>query len=1595
MNQLESFFIIFSVLLIVAALAALYVAGIVWQRRDVSGSYAFLLLAFSAAIWSGGYFLELNSTQLVVKLFWARVQYFGIALAPPSMFFFAIEFSGVKRWSYRWLLPVVFAIPLIIIVLIWTNDIHHLIWQTTELVQAASGTILSFTYGPMFWVHASYTYVLLLIATVLLLKIIQQGESLYRSQAGIIFVALIAPWIGNLLYLTDLGPFPGFDMTTIGFTISSVALLRGIFKFHILDILPIAREKLVGSLPDGVIVLDTRNRVLDFNPAAVELLGVLELKVGEAAPRPLNPHISLPSRDAVTRRPQLDVSLADSDGSRAVELNVAPLKNADGGLSGKLVTIRDVSAARAAEKALRRYNTRLFVLRNIDRAILTSVSVDEIAKATLTQLRDIIRLDWIGLIQFYADQEQAVVRTFWSRKPSRLEEGFRFNSSEFEFISGITEPRKGEDAAATEPPSGPLPDYWREEGYNNFMHLPLLSGGKLIGSLGVARMDDEQFGPDDFEVVQEVAAQIAIAMQNKRLIDVTHRRALQLEVAAEIAREVASVRDLGQLLNRAVHLVSEKFGYYYVAILLNDDLLGQSILRAATGDIGRKLLVLGHQIEIGGPGLIGYTTRTARPRVALNVQDDPLYLANPLLPFTSSELTLPLIVNERIIGVLDVQSQRLSAFGEDDIPILETVASQLAIAYENARIFSMANRRADELSVLFQLSQAISGKLELEDFLETTYECVGNLMDNEAFWIASYEPGDDYYSYLIRIDRGQHHSGGQSPLDAGLGGQTILSQKPIWVEQPARKKLYRTARYGDSDPIQSAICVPLIIGDEVIGVISTQSYRAGAFGNTELELLERLAQPVAHALENVRVYTAAQRRADHLATLNGLARTMTGLFGVRELCMLVATEISARFEPYVIAIFVLDRTGQFLILEAIAGAIEGAAVPGEYTQPVGQGMIGTSARERSVILANRTRDNPNYIKLTDIEVGAELCLPLLTGGELLGVLNIDHDHEDVFDDEIVALFSTLADQLAIGLKSARLFQEVSQRADELQQLYELSTAIGEATGIDELLIRTTDLIGSQLYPDNFGFLMVDRDRQTIVTHTSYIGVPSETPLNKGVVGLVATDGQARRLQDVTQSDDYLAIDASTRSELAVPIFSADQIVGVINAERKQIDGFSEQDERLLVSVAGQIGIALERLELFAETRESLSRERQINRLGSLIGSALDLPEVLKQTVQLTASALSADAGALSLINYAGELIADYYYNIPPDLDENEEAGTGLAHKIVRQATTIRSKNYADDPQALTTWVDIGARAFLGVPVMAGSNCLGVLGFFMINTDRVFSDRDQALAENVGRQAGISVQNARLYEEVQRRARELAGALARQEELDRLKNEFIQNVSHELRTPLAIIRGYAEFLGDELGDETPQDVKMPLETIARRSIMMTSMVEDLTAILEAEQRSLKNEPVGLKELIDNTMLDFESEAEKAGIELRTTTEDGLPNLHGDPDHLRRMIDNLVSNSLKFTPEGGSVKVNLVRENGMVNLTVEDNGIGIPEPEQAHIFERFYQVDGSMSRRYGGTGLGLSLVKEIVEAHGGKIVVKSKEGQGTKFMIRLPFRSSQVV
>jgi len=226
-------------------------------------------------------------------------------------------------------------------------------------------------------------------------------------------------------------------------------------------------------------------------------------------------------------------------------------------------------------------------------------------------------------------------------------------------------------------------------------------------------------------------------------------------------------------------------------------------------------------------------------------------------------------------------------------------------------------------------------------------------------------------------------------------------------------------------------------------------------------------------------------------------------------------------------------------------------------------------------------------------------------------------------------------------------------------------------------------------------------------------------------------------------------------------------------------------------------------------------------------------------------------------------------------------------------------------------------------------------------------------------------------------------------LERIRQDFVANVSHELRTPLTTIRGYVEALQDDSLENGVQ-AKQFLQIIERHTQRMEKIVSDLLLLSEIEspERMMRKDPVHIEELISSVVDALRPMAESKQQTVQMEVASGLPPLRADSQKIHQVITNLLHNAICYTPEKGNIFIEAKAVEKGTQVSVSDNGIGIPPEDIPRIFERFYRVDKGRSRDLGGTGLGLSIVKHIVEAHGGRVGVESKPGQGSRFSIFLP-------
>lgn len=275
--------------------------------------------------------------------------------------------------------------------------------------------------------------------------------------------------------------------------------------------------------------------------------------------------------------------------------------------------------------------------------------------------------------------------------------------------------------------------------------------------------------------------------------------------------------------------------------------------------------------------------------------------------------------------------------------------------------------------------------------------------------------------------------------------------------------------------------------------------------------------------------------------------------------------------------------------------------------------------------------------------------------------------------------------------------------------------------------------------------------------------------------------------------------------------------------------------------------------------------------------------------------------------------------------------------------------------------------------------------------------DQAVTEQIIQlRSALQATNRNLERRVQDRTAELQEALKRLSELSELKANFVSNLSHELRTPLTHIKGYIELMiSDALGPLT-DDQRNALTVSQQSTTRLESLIEDLLmfSLSSRGQLTLKMEEVDIRRIANLTIQTVTQKAKARGVSAHAVLDKSLPNVLADGQKLVWILGQLLDNGIKFTPSGGRVVLRVAHESDtLISISVTDTGIGIPAERMDELFEPFHQLDGTSTRRYGGTGLGLSLVRQIVEAHGSMLEIRSIEGQGSTFKFPLLIPHSQ--
>jgi signal transduction histidine kinase/CheY-like chemotaxis protein len=575
------------------------------------------------------------------------------------------------------------------------------------------------------------------------------------------------------------------------------------------------------------------------------------------------------------------------------------------------------------------------------------------------------------------------------------------------------------------------------------------SFNQMAVNLRKSQAELERWGRQLEAMVEERTRELAEASGQMQ------RRALQLEASAEVARAIASVRDLDVLLAQMTQLISERFGWYHVGIFLLDEHGEYAVLRAANSTGGRRMLSQGHRLRVGETGIVGYVTQSGQPRIALDVGQDAVFFDNPELPNTRSEMALPLVVGGGIIGALDVQSTQAAAYDDEDVTMLLILADQVAIAIDNARLFERTQRALDEV-------QTIHRRYIEREWTKVT----GERRDLSGEYRRSGAPVID------------------DPWPPELG-EALAQGEPVVRYEPAVTWPTSEARAGDgiggdgddkkggNGSPGAALAAPIKYRDQVIGVLDLQeSDAARQWTEDEIALVQAVSDQVGLALENARLFADTQRRAEQLSTINRIGLSINSDLDLAGVLDALYKDIQRILDVDSFYVALYDAGTGMIHFPLLVGEEGPLQVEPRHIQQV-PGLTGYVIQLGQSLHLSDAQSVPEDAEYGIVPVDEDptrsyIGVPLTFRDRVTGVLSVQSRQPNAYSQEDVELLETIATQASTAIENARAYERLAETADELREIdrfktqflanmsHELRTPLNSIIGFSRVMLKGID-----------------------------------------------------------------------------------------------------------------------------------------------------------------------------------------------------------------------------------------------------------------------------------------------------------------------------------------------------------------------------------------------------------------------------------------------------------------------------------------------------------------------------------------------------------
>lgn len=1084
--------------------------------------------------------------------------------------------------------------------------------------------------------------------------------------------------------------------------------------------------------------------------------------------------------------------------------------------------------------------------------------------------------------------------------------------------------------------------------------------------------------------------------ERAKLEEAIESRANQLAALTEVSTRITASLERSEVIDLAMDEMGWIIPFDRMMIWQRNGSF--MVLEGITDTINPQVLQEPISIRIQDFGSVNAVVTSQRVIAVSGVDVPEIHYGQEIS--SQSWMGVPLVNQGHVVGLLTLERTIPHAYdSRQEHNVAFAFASQVAIALANADLFEQTFERTNELGTLLEAARTTSLTRDINEVFHAVADLMFGALEMEDAIIMNWNEIDNELEVQFSGNRmGDDHAlkvGSTYKVDDFAARQKALHDREVLViidtDDPERVAPYpKELEDMRAESVGARMIVPLVVRDQSIGLIQLDqtSNAEESITQQKLRLARALGSQVAVAIENARLTQEATERFEELLTINQLSQSISSTLSLEAMLPIIREQVPqvTRAEEVYLALYnAIDNE----IIFPLAVREDGTEfhIP---SRPLGNDEVSYIINKKHALSLGA-----DYFSIDDLrssmkisngegDIKSYMGVPLKSGDTVLGVLAIRNITKDrtfnINDDRIL---TTVGSQLGAAIQNARLFEQiqdsaieleriVEERTDELEEerdrldkLYQITSELARTLDMDQLLERSLGMVSKAVGADDGVILLSDPATDNLFSR-AWINPHNIIYIEEDDLRTHPAEGLANWLIHIDASSDNVVLiddlnqedywgergrETGLRSALAVMLENNEDPMGVMVLLSKEVSAFTENHLKLLVPAATQVAASINSADLYQLIRD------QAERMGKLLRSEQEEAQKHGAIVESIADGvLLADSnGDIVLFNTAAERILE----IPREeaIGQPVERLGGIYGQSGMKWTELMG-DWSERERGLGDEI-VSERFEFGAKIIQTQVSPVHIGDLFLGTVSVFRD------------------------------------VTRDVESDRAKSKFIENVSHEFRTPLTPIKGYADLLlmmGAENMNETQLGM---IRTIKENTDRLAALVDDVLRVskLDSGEDKLHMTLVSLEELMTPIVDKYKQESydQEKNITFEVNYGEDLPHIRADRDKLIQVVMNIVDNAFNYSREGGRITLNLHRliDKPYVQIEIADTGVGIPEEFREAAWRRFERHDPTaVELEIAGTGLGLSLSRDLVQLHNGAIWFESEVGVGTTFFIRLP-------